>query len=134
MVTCVVCKIEHPTPTEMMANAAQKLTQHRFSWNVSLQLANPSTRLSNTVNNATIWNRVKFLYKDHSKLRPLSLLRPLDSVLKCDFQCKMCLINETCSLLRPFLTSTIGGLIIIQDFIVIKNSKMNNHTKISCIL
>ena len=55
---------------------------------------------------------VKYCYKDHLKLRPLSLLRPLVSVSKCSFQC---LINETCSLLRPLSTSTIGGLISLTS-------------------
>ena len=35
-----------------------------------------------------ILNTVKFRYKDHSKLRLPSLLRPTVSVPKCIFQCK----------------------------------------------
>ena len=37
-------------------------------------------------------NIVKFPNKDHSKLRPPSLLRPLASELKCIFQCKWVLL------------------------------------------
>ena len=48
--------------------------------------------------------KLKFCYKDHSKFKTPSLLRPLVSISKCS------LINETCSLLRPISTSTIGGL------------------------
>ena len=44
---------------------------------------------------------IKISYKDHLKLRPSPLLRPVSM--------KMCLINETCSLLRPLSTSFIGG-------------------------
>ena len=50
---------------------------------------------------------VNFRNKDHPKLRPPSLLRPLVSVPKYKG-----LINETCLLLRLLSTCTNGGLII----------------------
>ena len=63
-------------------------------------------------------NTVKSSRKDHSKLRPPSLLRPLVSVFQSQnvfFPMLMGLINETFfnetfSLLRPLSTSSIGGL------------------------
>ena len=42
-----------------------------------------------------VTNTVKFCYKDHLKLRPPSLLRPLVSVTECSFKCKWV------SLMRP---------------------------------
>ena len=69
---------------------------------------------------------VKFRYKDHSKLRSPSLLRRLVLVLKNAFfnVIKMGLINETCSLLRPLSTSTVGGLIIGTSLYIVVHFSM----------
>jgi len=68
MTTCVVCRMDAPTATEMRAKPAQKLRHVRLSVKTFDQAARPSTRLSRIVHMATTCNAKfrKFQSPPHS--------------------------------------------------------------------
>ena len=70
---------------------------------------------------------VKFRYKDHSKLRPPSLLRPLVLVPICNFQCKL-----VSSFRQVPLVVLLSGLICIVYWSYIKYQGVNcEHVHVS---